>query len=117
MKLSAVLLLVALTVGCGGYGSNYNSMGGGAAPHISALTPNNVAAGNAVNLTITGSGFTSGSVVYWGVTPIAAASTGYGSSTQVTAQISASQTANPGMVMVYVHTAAGNSNSLPFTIN
>ena len=117
MKLLLTLLLVALAVGCGGYGSSYNGGGGGAAPHLSSLSPNNTTAGMAVALTITGTGFTTGSTVYWGVTPITAANTGYGSTTQLTASISSTQTANQGTVMVYVHTAAGNSNSLPFQIN
>jgi len=117
MKLLMTVLLVALTIGCGGYGSNYNGMGGGAAPHLASLSPNNTTAGSAVMMTINGTGFNSGATVYWGVTPIAAANTGYGSATQLTANISASQTANPGTVMVYVHTAAGNSNSLAFQVN
>jgi len=111
------LLLTTIALGCGGYSSNYNGGGAGAAPHLSSLNPNNTTAGMAVALTITGSGFTAGSVVYWGATPIAAGSTGYGSATQLTANISSSQTANSGTVMVYVHTGAGNSNSLPFQIN
>ena len=118
MKLLLTVLLVALAVGCGGYGSSYNGgMGGGAAPHLTSLTPNNTTAGTAVALTITGTGFTAASTVYWGVTAIAAANTGYGSTTQLTANISSTQTANQGTVMVYVHTAAGNSNSLSFQIN
>jgi hypothetical protein len=118
MKLLLVMLLACALVGCGGYGSNYNSMNpGGAAPKLSSLNPNNVMHGNAVSITLTGTGFTAASVVYWGMTAIAASSTGYGSTTQLTANITASQTANAGTVMVYVHTGAGNSNSLPFTIN
>jgi trimeric autotransporter adhesin len=118
MKLLVVLLLTIAAVGCGGYGSSYNSMtGGGAAPKINSLSPQSKAAGSAAfTLTITGSGFTAGSVVYWGTSPIAASSTGYGSATQLTANISASLVANQGTVSVYVHTAAGNSNSMTFTI-
>jgi hypothetical protein len=116
MKLSLVLLLTVVFVGCGGYGSSY-SMNPGAAPKLSSLAPNNAMHGNAVSIMLTGSGFTSSSVVYWGMSPVASSSTGYGSATQLTANISASQTANPGTVMMYVHTSAGNSNSLPFTLN
>jgi hypothetical protein len=117
MKLILTLILAVALAGCGGYGSNYNSMNPGAAPQLSTLNPNNVMHGNAVAITLTGSGFVSNSVVYWGMTPVASSSTSYGSSTQLTANISASQTTNPGMVMVYVHTTSGNSNSLPFTVN
>ena len=118
MKLTLVLVLALALVGCGGYGSSYNSMNpGNAAPKLSTLNPNKVMHGNAVSITLTGTGFSSSSVVYWGTTAVAASSTGYGSATQLTANISASQTANVATVMVYVHTSAGNSNSLPFMIN
>jgi hypothetical protein len=118
MKLLMVLLLTAAAVGCGGYGSSSNSMtGGGAAPHISSLSPSSKPAGSATfTLTITGTGFTSASVVYWGTTAIAAGSVGYGSTTQLTANVSASMVANMGTVSVYVHTNAGNSNSVSFSI-
>src|SRR5437016_3930434 len=115
MKLSLVLLLAVALVGCGGYGSS-SSMNPGA-PKLSSLSPNSATHGNAVSITITGSGFTPGSVVYWGMSPVAAQSTAYGSTTQLTANISAALTANPGVVMIYVHTGSGNSNSLPFTVN
>ena|SRR5215510_5047744 len=118
MKLILVLMLAIALAGCGGYGSSYNSMNpGGAVPQLTSLNPNNVMHGNAVAITLTGSGFTSNSVVYWGTTPVVAASTGYVSGTQLTANISATQTANAGIVMMYVHTNAGNSNSLSFTVN
>lgn len=116
MKLLLVLFFIAASVGCGGYGSSYNSMTGGTPPHISSLNPTSATAGTAVSLTITGTGFASGSVVYWSTTPIAAGNTGYTSTTQLTASISAAQTANPGTVSIYVHTAAGNSNSVNFTV-
>ena len=115
MKLTLVALLSIVLAGCGGYGSS--SMNPGQAPTLASLTPNNVGHGNAVMVTLTGTGFTTGAVVYFGMTPIAAASIGYGSSTQLTANISAAQTANAGPVNMYVHTAGGNSNTLPFTIN
>lgn len=118
MKLPLVLLLSIALVGCGGYGSNYNSMNpGGTAPHLTSLSPSSTTTGNAVSITITGTGFTASSIVYWGMNPVASSSTGYGSATQLTANISAAQTANPGTVMMYVHASTGNSNSLPFTIN
>jgi len=118
MKLTLVVLLSLVLAGCGGYGSSYNSMNPAqAAPTLASLAPNNVNHGNAVAITLTGTGFTSGAVVYWGMTPVAAGSTMYSSTTQLTANISAAQTANPGQVMVYVHTSGGNSQSLPFTIN
>ena len=122
MKFLLVLVLTAAAIGCGGYGSSYNSMtGGGAAPKITSLSPQSVTHGQATfTLTITGSGFTSGSVVYWSMSPIASSSTGYTSTTQLTATISASMVANPTAspgIPVYVHTSAGNSNTVYFMVN
>ena len=112
MKLLLVLLLSALAIGCGGYS---NSMTGGA-PKITALTPNMIMNSTAFTLTVTGTGLTTSSVIYWGTTPVTTNSGGYLSGT-VSANITATMDANPGMVSVYVHTSAGNSNSLIFTVN
>ena len=120
MKLLTILLLCTLAVGCG-YGSNYNNNnnnGGGSAPTVSSLSPNSATHGGAgFTLTVGGTNFTSGSVVYWGTTALAAGGTGYVSTTQVTAQISSAMIANAGTVNVYVHTSSGNSNTMQFTIN
>ncbi len=113
MKLLPVLLLSALAIGCGGYSSN--SMTGGAAPKITALSPNMIANSTAFTLVVTGTGLTTSSLIYWGPTPVTTNSGGYLSGS-VSANISATMDANPGMVSVYVHTSAGNSNSLTFTV-
>jgi len=116
VKLLPVFLLCALAVGCG-YGSSYNSMtGGNGAPKITSLSPNSQTAGTAFTLTVKGTGLSTSSVIYWGATPLATNSGGYLSG-GVTANITATMDANPGMVNVYVHTAAGNSNTLTFTVN
>jgi Mn2+/Fe2+ NRAMP family transporter len=116
MKLLMIVLLSAVAVGCG-YGSNYNSMNGTVTPAISSLNPMSTSAGSAAfTLTINGTGFTAGSIVWWGTTQMPASSTGYGSSTQLTVSITAAMVANPGTVSVYVHTNAGNSNMVNFTI-
>ena len=116
MKLGMILLLCAIAIGCG-YGSNYNSMTGGtSAPQITQLSPSQVAAGSpAFNLVVTGTGFTSGAIVYWGTTPLTSTTT-YNSTTQVTAAIPSSLVANPGRVSLYLHTSGGNSNPMTFTI-
>lgn len=116
MKLLLVLVLTAAAIGCGGYGSNSNSMTGGAAPKITALSPNMIANSTAFTLTVTGTGLTTSSVIYWGTTPVTTNSGGYLTGT-VSASISATMDANPGMVSVYVRTSAGNSNSLTLTVN
>lgn len=120
MKISCVLLLALFITGCGGYGTN-TSMGGGAAPHIDALVPNNATAGDpAFTLTVNGSGFTSSSIVYWNA---ATRPTTSAMANQLTAQISASDIATAGTVQVYVRTSGGiygggtNSNVVNFTVN
>jgi hypothetical protein len=115
MKFLFVLLLTATAIGCGGYNSTSGG-GGGKPPQITALNPSSGPANTAFTLTVVGSGFGTNSVIYWGTTPLATNSGGYLSGT-VTANVSAAMVANTGMVSVYVHTGAGNSNSLPFTVN
>jgi IPT/TIG domain len=117
MKSFCILLLTLFSLGCG-YGSNYNSMpgtGNGSTPQISQLAPASTAAGGAgFILTVNGSGFGSGSVVYWNA---AARSTTFVTGNQVTATIPASDIANSGTATVYVHSGAYNSNMMNFTVN
>ncbi len=79
--------------------------------------------GQAFMLTVNGSNFTSGSVIYWGMTP---KTTTFMTTGQLGALITSIDTAcsmTPCTVQVYVRTTGGvygagvNSNSLPFTIN
>jgi Mn2+/Fe2+ NRAMP family transporter len=121
MKISCVLLLALLILGCGGYGNNSMSSGGTTASHIDALVPNTATAGSAAfMLTVNGSGFTSSSVVYWNG---ATRSTMFATAKQLTAQISASDIAAAGTAQVYVRTTGGiygggtNSNTVNFTVN
>jgi len=111
--LLSTLLLCLLTLACG-YGSHYNPMNG-AVPKINQLTPQNVIANSgAFTLTIEGSGFTSGSIVYWNTIALAASRN---SSTQLTVGISAAMIANAGTVAINVHSAGGNSNIMMFDID
>ena|SRR5713101_6828810 len=121
-KICVLLLLTILTVGCG-YTKKSNSMGSGGAPVITSLMPNSASAGQAFMLTVNGSNFTSGSVIYWGMSP---KTTTFVTTGQLTAQIASTDTAcsmPPCMVSVYVRTTGGvygggvNSNSVTFTIN
>ncbi|HEX6802395.1 MAG TPA: IPT/TIG domain-containing protein [Terriglobales bacterium] len=108
-----LLLFCILTAGCG-YGSNYNHMQG-TAPKITQLSPQNVVANSgAFPLTIEGSGFNAGSVVYWNMTALPAT---VDSSSQLTVAISGAMVANAGSVPVHVHTTGGNSNTMMFNIN
>lgn len=109
----STLLLCLLTVGCG-YGSNYQPMTG-AVPKIIQLTPQNVVANSGgFILTIQGTGFTSGSIVYWNTIALVAT---LDSSTQLTVGVSAAMIANAGSVSINVHTPRGNSNTMMFNIN
>jgi len=88
-------------------------------PVISSLSPTYTDAGaGTFTLTVTGSGFISGSTVYWGTTAL---TTTYVSATQLTAQIPAADIATAGTAAVItVQTAApggGTSNSFQFEVN
>jgi sugar lactone lactonase YvrE len=89
------------------------------APVISGISPGFVSAGGAAfTLTVNGSGFTSGSTVYWGTSTLV---TTYGSATQLTAQVTAAEIANGGItVAITVQTPSlggGTSNSFQFEVN
>jgi hypothetical protein len=89
-------------------------MTGNGNPHIAQLAPGSATSGGmAFTLTITGTGFGADSVAYWGTTPL---TTAYASMTQVTADVSMADIANPGSVQVYVHSGGVNSNAVTFTI-
>lgn len=117
MKLfCSILLAMALfAFGCG-YGSNYNSMNStGGTPQVSQLAPASTASGSAAfMLTINGTGFASDAVVYWNGSTRA---TTYVTGNQITANISATDVANPATVAVYVHSNGQNSNTVNFTVN
>jgi len=124
MKKICVLLLTIVALGCGYKSKNYSTgTMGGSAPAITSLMPNSATAGQTPMLTVIGSNFTSGSVIYWGMTP---KTTTFMTAQQLTTQLSSSDTAcsmAPCTVQVYVRTSGGiygggvNSNMLPFTIN
>jgi hypothetical protein len=86
-------------------------------PETSSVTPSTAIAGGAgFTVTVTGSGFVSSSVVRWNGADRA---TTYGSATQLTATILASDIATAGSAQVTVYTPApggGTSNAQTFTI-
>jgi hypothetical protein len=86
-------------------------------PSISSLSPTSASAGSpAFTLTVAGSGFASNSQVLWNGS---ARTTAFGSSTQLTAAITAADIANQGSATVTVSSPApggGTSNSAVFTI-
>ena len=119
MKLLCTVLLAACMLGCG-YGSNYNPNnpgggGGTGAPVISQLQPNTATAGGAdFVLTVNGSNFGTGSVIYWNAT---ARMTTYVTNKQLTTMVSAVDIATAGSVPVYVRSGSQNSANVTFTIN
>jgi uncharacterized repeat protein (TIGR03803 family) len=86
-------------------------------PALSSISPAYVIVGDpAFTLTVTGSAFTSQSVIYWGSSALA---TQYVSATQLTAQVTAAQIANTGITAITVQNPApggGTSSSLQFDV-
>jgi hypothetical protein len=123
MKTICVLLLAISAIGCG-YSSK-NGMQAGAAPAIAAPLMPNVATANgpAFMLTVNGSHFVAGSMVYWN--SVAHATT-FRMSNQLTTMITAADIANTGNVPVYVLNPGGTgiymnqpaqrSNTVTFTV-
>ncbi len=87
-------------------------------PVISSLTPPIAGAGGATfTLTITGTGFVSGSMIYWGTTAL---STTYSSATQLTAPVTAAQVASAGTTAITVQSPApggSTSNAMQFEVD
>ncbi len=88
------------------------------APAFASLSPAFAAAGGpAFTLTVSGSGFISGSTVYWGSTALV---TQYTSATQLTAQVTAPEIAAAGITTITVQSpgpGGGTSNSMQFEVD
>ncbi len=88
------------------------------APVLNSLSPAFTSAGAAAfTLTVNGSGFVSGSTVYWGSTAL---STQFGSASQLTAQVQSAQIAQAGVIAVTVETpvpGGGTSNTMQFEVD
>lgn len=109
MKTILLVLLTISALGCGGYGSGSmsgsGSMAAGAPSVSTPLVPNTATAGSpGFTLTVNGSGFVAGSIVYWAST---ARSTTFVTSGQMTAAITAADVANAGTVSVFVKNPGG----------
>jgi hypothetical protein len=128
VKILVLVLLTLSAAACGGYGSGSSSSSGTMAagtPNIAApLVPNTATAGSpAFTLTVNGTGFVNGSVVYWNST---AQATTFVTGGQLTAGITAADVAMAGSVPVYVKNPGGtgiyntqpaqNSNKVTFTV-
>lgn len=119
-------LLALFALGCGGYGSGSGSgsMAAGAPKVVAPLVPNMATAGSpGFTLTVNGSGFVGGSVIYWNSTTHM---TQFMTSGQLTTSITATEVATPGSVPVYVKNPGGTgiyntqpgqtSNTVNFTV-
>jgi hypothetical protein len=87
-------------------------------PALNGISPAIANAGGAAfQLTVTGTGFVSGSTVFWGATAL---STQYVSSSQLTAQVPATVIANAGNTAITVQSptpVGGTSSSLQFEVD
>jgi hypothetical protein len=87
-------------------------------PVLNSLSPGYTSSGgSAFTLTGNGSGFVSGSQVYWGSSAL---TTTYVSSTQLTAQVPAADIASSGIAAITVQTLSpggGTSNALQFEVD
>jgi hypothetical protein len=87
-------------------------------PALTTLSPAYVSAGTGTfTLTVSGSGFVTGSTVYWGSTAL---STQFVSASQLTAQVPAAQIVSSGITPVTVETPApggGTSNTMQFEVD
>ena len=103
-----LLSVLSLLCGCGGFH-------GVLAPTLSSISPTTVKAGSgAFTLTATGTHFADGATILWDGTSL---STTAGSSTQLTAKVSAAQIANAGSVAIRVmNSDSTTSDTLTLTI-
>jgi hypothetical protein len=127
---ACALLSLSLLVGCGGNSSGSNGQAqnpapsnpappnpSNPAPSLSSISPNSAVSGSpAITITAVGSNLISSSVVEWNGVPLP---TSYGSSTTITAQVSATDLQNAGTAMVTVvnpSPGGGTSGGISFTI-
>jgi hypothetical protein len=85
------------------------------APAIAGITPAFIAAGaSSTTVTINGSAFNTGSTLYWNNSP---RPTHFLSPTQLTADLSSSDLAQPGIASINLHNATALSNTFQFEID
>jgi hypothetical protein len=122
MKVICVQLVTLFALGCG-YSSHSGTMS--MTPAVAQLMPNTATAhADGFILTVNGSNFTSGAVVYWNGTT---RSTMFVTTDQVTAAITATDIAaagtipvyvrNPGATGIYMNQGSQTSNTVSFTVN
>ena len=117
---SLVILLLVFVVSCKKSGTEITSStaGNNPAPVLMTISPNTVLAGSsAFTLTVTGSGFISGSAIRWNGVSLA---TNYVSASQISTVVPPTYITTAGTAAISVITAApggGTSSSVNFTIS
>lgn len=116
MRSASLLLLVALTVGCGASGHDPKATFGTSfnPPALTALAPNTVPVNSTpFVLTVTGNNFGSDAIVFWNNAPHMARVM---SATQLQVSVTADDLTIFGQVPVYVQTAGMKSNTVNFDV-
>lgn len=115
LALSLVLILLGSLAGCGGGSASDGGSPNTLTPDISSISPTTLMAGSpALTLTVSGSGFTSSSVVIVGGTPEA---TTYVSTTQLTATVPPAQLANGAQLAVSVSNGTSSSTAVNLDVD
>ncbi len=104
---------VTVQVNLGGASSNGVTLTVNGPPSISSLSPASAAVGGALTLTVNGSGFVSSSVVQWNGTPL---KTTFVNASQLTAAVTATQTAIGGSFGVTVANTGATTSAVTFTV-
>jgi hypothetical protein len=114
MRSAPLLLLVALTLGCGShdpktmFGTSFNP------PALMTLAPNTAPVNSSpFVLTVTGNNFSRDAIVYWNNAP---QSTRFVSATQLMVAITDVDLSQFGQAQVYVQTAGMTSNTVDFNV-
>ncbi|HUJ95647.1 MAG TPA: hypothetical protein VLW84_10320 [Terriglobales bacterium] len=111
MKITSLMLLTALALGCG-YSRPMTTTQSGIMPVVAAIAPNSVAAGGpAVALTVNGSNFNANAVV--NLNNLAQPTTRITGS-QLMTTIPASMLTTPGMVMISVTNPGSSTPGGPY---
>lgn len=117
---SLVVLVSAITIGCGNGSRDPNGMSGTlkgfgfSPPSITTLTPNSVPANSVpFTMTVNGQNFGTDALVFWNGTPVV---TRFVSSGEVLADLTSTNLMFAGPAHVYVRTGGLNSNTVDFDV-
>lgn len=95
----------------------FSVTGSAQAPTLTSVSPNSGTRGSTVNVTLTGTNFTSGATVAVSGSGVTASNVSVVSATQIKATLTIAAGAPTGGYNLSVSTAAGTSNTASFTVN